>query len=206
MSDEPSTLIDSHSYDGIQEFDNPTPAWWHAVFGVSVLWSVLYFVFAQWSPAYVPQTERLQARLDAKQRQMFAGKTFANTESELASLMGDEAWLSLGGSIYRQHCAACHGSAGGGLVGPNLCDESWKNVAVVTDIATVIGEGAAAGAMPAWEGRLSMNEIVLLSAYVASLRGSDPAGVRMPEGDPIPAFPDAIAPEASVAPDETSGA
>ncbi|MFN7337509.1 MAG: cbb3-type cytochrome c oxidase N-terminal domain-containing protein, partial [bacterium] len=26
-----------HEYDGIREFDNPTPGWWHAIFFASVI-------------------------------------------------------------------------------------------------------------------------------------------------------------------------
>ena len=39
-------LLD-HEYDGIQEYDNPCPGWWHAIFWLTVLFSVLYFLFFQ---------------------------------------------------------------------------------------------------------------------------------------------------------------
>lgn len=35
-------LLD-HSYDGIQEYDNPMPRWWLYIFWGTVLWSVLYW-------------------------------------------------------------------------------------------------------------------------------------------------------------------
>ena len=64
-------------------------------------------------------------------------------------------------------------------------------VRTVTDIYEVITNGAANGAMPAWGNRFSHNELVLLASYVASLRGTSPAGtIRGPEGDAIPAWPD----------------
>ena len=37
-------LLD-HEYDGIQEYDNPCPGWWHAIFLLTVLFSVVYFLF-----------------------------------------------------------------------------------------------------------------------------------------------------------------
>jgi cytochrome c oxidase cbb3-type subunit 3 len=43
--------------------------------------------------------------------------------------------------------------------------------------------------MPAWRNRLShVNQVVLTAAYVASLRGSNPANPRAPEGVAIPAW------------------
>jgi cytochrome c oxidase cbb3-type subunit 3 len=32
-----------HSYDGIQEFDNPMPRWWVYIFWVTIIFSVLYW-------------------------------------------------------------------------------------------------------------------------------------------------------------------
>ena len=37
-------LLD-HEYDGIQEYDNPCPGWWHAIFWLTVVFSVVYFLF-----------------------------------------------------------------------------------------------------------------------------------------------------------------
>jgi cytochrome c oxidase cbb3-type subunit III len=37
----------------------------------------------------------------------------------------------------------------------------------------VIADGAGNGAMPAWRNRLHPNELLLVSAYVASLRGQN---------------------------------
>ena len=47
-------LLD-HEYDGIQEYDNPCPGWWHAIFWLTVLFSVVV----------LPLLSRRQQRLDA---------------------------------------------------------------------------------------------------------------------------------------------
>ena len=70
--------------------------------------------------------------------------------------------------------------------GPNLTDDYYKNVKQITDIAEVIKNGAAGGSMPAWRTRLHPNEIVLMAAYVAGLRGKN-LRAAPPEGDKIPA-------------------
>ena len=62
----------------------------------------------------------------------------------------------------------------------------------IADILKVVDKGAAGGAMPAWGNRLSVNQIVMVSAYVASLRGTEPANPKTPpEGRVIPPWPEA---------------
>ena len=92
-------------------------------------------------------------------------------------------------AIFSANCVSCHGREGAGVSGPNLTDDHYVRVRQLTDVAdTVIGGSIAAG-MPAWEGQLSMNEIVLVSAYAASLRGGFVEG-KPAEGEPIdPWFP-----------------
>ena len=41
----PRDQLSGHEYDGIQEYDNPTPGWWTAVFAVTVFFSFFYFVY-----------------------------------------------------------------------------------------------------------------------------------------------------------------
>jgi cytochrome c oxidase cbb3-type subunit 3 len=75
-----------------------------------------------------------------------------------------------------------------------LTDDKWKNVAKLEDIAKVIEVGAANGSMPAWRNRMShINQLVLTAAYVASLRGTNPANPKAPGPDdkPIPPWPTA---------------
>jgi cytochrome c oxidase cbb3-type subunit 3 len=83
-----------------------------------------------------------------------------------------------------------------------LTDDHWKNVKRIEDIATVIQNGAANGAMPAWKTRLGhVNRVVLTAAYVASLRGQYAPGKKV-EGEVIP--PWQSAPEATAADDPTA--
>ncbi|HTM29585.1 MAG TPA: cytochrome-c oxidase, cbb3-type subunit III [Rhodanobacter sp.] len=65
-------------------------------------------------------------------------------------------------------CAACHGADGKGnpaLGAPNLTDHVWLHGGSVADIEKTIGEGRQ-GHMPAWNSRLSDDQIHILAAYV----------------------------------------
>ena len=35
-----------HEYDGIREYDNPTPGWWHVILLVSVVFSAALQIFS----------------------------------------------------------------------------------------------------------------------------------------------------------------
>ena len=120
--------------------------------------------------------------------------------AEIGDLQGDEAtmvkflkepkWVGVGQAIFKANCVSCHGPEGGGNVGPNLGDNSFKHIKALPDIVKVINEGAAGGAMPAWGNRFShKNDAILVSIYVASLRGTNPPGGKAPDGGPIPAWP-----------------
>ena len=198
MAEKDSTLIRDHEYDGIMEYDNPTPGWWHLIFLLSIVFSGFYFLASLGSPYFVHQTQRLA---DAKRAK--AARTLAllgdlqNTPEQIMELAVHRPdLLPIAEATFRGNCASCHAAHGGGLVGPNLTDDAWKNIRDITGIYDVIAKGAGNGAMPAWERQFQPSEIVLMSAYIASLRGSNPSGAKGPEGEVIAPWPPAPDPKA----------
>jgi cytochrome c oxidase cbb3-type subunit 3 len=80
-----------------------------------------------------------------------------------------------GREVFTLHCVACHGADGKGdqkQGAPNLTDAIWLFGGDKTTIRETI-HGGRAGVMPAWEGRLTTEEILALSAYVHSLGGGE---------------------------------
>ncbi|MEQ8843689.1 MAG: cbb3-type cytochrome c oxidase N-terminal domain-containing protein [Phycisphaerales bacterium] len=185
------TLIQGHEYDGIQEYDNPTPLWWHLIWLGTMVFSVVYFFLSLQSPWFVHQTQRLERAQLAEIERLFGelGDLQAD-QATLVSLMDEEQWMSYGASVFALHCTSCHAQDGGGGIGPNLTDDHYLNVKTIEDIHTVIADGANNGAMPAWSNRLHPKEVVLLSSYVASLRGQNSAR-KGPEGEIIAPWPTA---------------
>jgi cytochrome c oxidase cbb3-type subunit 3 len=182
-------LIDNHVYDGIQEYDNPLPGWWTNLFWVTILFSVVY-LFAGWTnPQLVNTRMTYESAVTRQLEKQFASLGQLDTApGTLMSFLTDEEqtkWLKVGEAIFRTHCVSCHGRDGSGISGPNLTDDHYKNIESIGDIPKVVTEGANKGAMPAWGNRLMTNEIVLVSSYVASLRGKDLSSTRPAEGDVI---------------------
>ncbi len=176
-----------HTYDGIQEYDNPLPGWWTALFWGTIVFSLLYWLYFHFGVPGRSTLDGYQAAVAENLRLQFAELgELQPTRETLLKYKDDPKWLPVGESVYKTNCVSCHGTAGEGKVGPNLCDDNWKNVKVIEDIAKVIGQGAGGRAMPAWANRLHPNELVLVSAYVASLRGTNPPPpVRPAEGPAI---------------------
>jgi cytochrome c oxidase cbb3-type subunit 3 len=188
MTEQNAPNLTGHNYDGIEEYDNPTPSWWTWIFVISILFSALYmFVMVatdgQLSAEAFYERDFTEA-LKAQYGQLGEVKPDAET---LLKLSHDEKWLKVGQSIYQSNCVSCHGIDASGVAGPNLTDESYLHVRNVTDIADVVVNGRKNGAMPAWGQRLLPVEQVLVSSYVASLRGKNlpSAAGRSAEGQTI---------------------
>mgnify|MGYP000875866167 CR=1 FL=1 len=194
MSDEissaPQDPLTSHEYDGIREYDNPTPGWWHAIFAGTVIFSFLYVIFWHVSVFGWSIHDRWKEAELAEFARIFGsvGQLKPDEGTFLESMQNPQ-FMAIARATYLGNCTACHGRDGEGLVGVNLCDDAYKNVKKIEDIFTVINEGAKSGAMPAWKSRFSENERIILAAYVASLRGTKPANPKQAEGEVIPPWP-----------------
>ena len=185
-----------HVFDGIEEFDNPLPVWWKWLFIASIAFSPFYFLFYHGGAEGRSIEARYSVHLAEITRKQFSEiGELQPTEATLVKYMEKDSWMRVGKIVFQTHCVSCHGRNGEGKVGPNLTDEHFKNVKTITDIAKVIRNGAAAGAMPQWANRLHPNEVVLVSSYVATLRGEMLDGPRGAEGNLIAPWPDPL-PEA----------
>lgn len=195
MSNQPNKAAEAdklsdHQYDGIQEYDNPTPGWWNWLFVATIALSPVYLLVFH-SPY---QANTLAAQYDrayAQNLRLQFGEigTLEPTQETILQYMDDPKWIAVGEITFQTHCITCHGKQGEGISGPNLTDDSYLHVKKIEDIASVVQNGAKAGAMPAWGNRLHPNEVVLVASYVASLRGTNAAG-KGAEGSAIPPWPE----------------
>lgn len=182
-------LLD-HEYDGIREYDNPIPGWWHLLFWGAVIFAFPYYFFFHMSPLGWSPEEAYETEMAAFYREKFSKfGTLEPAAETIVGLMKNSDYMNAVSGTYQGKCASCHGKNGGGLVGPNLTDDAYKNITGITEIHTVIAEGVISKGMPSWERQLHPNEIVLLSAYVASLRGENAPGLP-PEGEVLDPWPD----------------
>lgn len=181
---EEKEMIMEHEYDGIQELDNPTPAWFMYLFYGTIIFGIGYFlnyhVFGTGQLQYTEyKTEVAQA--DAA-KQAFLSKSANRVDENTVKLMSDPATIASGQGIYKTNCAACHGEHGQGMVGPNLTDDYWLHGSKINDLFKTIEYGVAAKGMPTWEKVLSPKQIADVANYVKSLQGTNPANPKEPQG------------------------
>ena len=194
--DAPHDPLTGHNYDGIQEYDNPLPGWWKWLFIASIAMAPPYLMYYHGGAEGRSLEDRYDAEFAAHLQLQFAEiGNLPLTRDSVLKYAYDQEWLSVGKSVFKTHCTSCHGKDALGAVGPNLCDEEYKNVKDIGDILTVIQNGANGGAMPAWKTRLQGNELVLVASYVASLRGTSGGAGKAPEGRKIAPWPEPPAAE-----------
>ena len=185
--DEP--ILTDHSYDGIMEYDNPTPGWWNLIWFGSIVFSFLYILIFHLSPMVMKPHQKLAAQKHHAMDVMFSEIADTPlTDEKMLMLMNDEKWQTIGAGIFQLNCAKCHGSEGEGFQGPNMTDDYYKNIKTLTDFFGVIKNGAGGGTMPA-QVQLNDSQITVVAAYMASLRGKNLEGPRPPEGEIIPPWP-----------------
>ena len=175
-------LLD-HNYDGIHEFDNDLPPWWKYGFYATILFAAAYLGFYHVSR----NGGQLQGAEYAAEMQQAA--LLVATTSDDPNLLTTyqpltvAAELSTGKGIFTTNCAPCHGASGEGKVGPNLTDEYWLHGGEVNHVYKTIKFGVTSKGMVAWKGKLSGKQILQVSSYVLSLKGTKPANAKPPQGE-----------------------
>jgi len=181
--------LTSHLYDGIMEYDNPIPGWWSIIWFGTIVFSICYAVVYHMSPMVLSPQERWSAQKFAALERKYASiSEIPLSDEKMLMLMNDPEWHATGASLYRR-CVLCHGENGEGFVGPNMTDDSYKNIKKLTDFFDVIKNGAGGGTMPA-QTNLSDSQITVVAAYTASLRGKNLESPRPAEGEVIPPWPE----------------
>ncbi len=170
-SPDQSHLLD-HSYDGIQEYDNPLPRWWVILFWVCIIACPIYILYYHLGPGPLA-VDRYDAEMiaffDKQAEELLALGEIQ--EATLVSLIDDPSMMNSGQKIFQSKCATCHGMFGEGGIGPNLTDEYWLHGGQLMDVYRTVREGVPTKGMVAWERQLRPAELMAVSAYVGNLLG-----------------------------------
>lgn len=192
QQDEATDETMGHTFDGIEEYDNPLPRWWFFLFLATIVFALgylaLYPGLGNWKgllPGYghaddekqvdfadgqvgwsaVHEWEKEMAQANARFGPLFA-KYAAMPIEEVAK---DPQALKMGGRLFASNCSVCHGSDARGAYGfPNLTDADWRWGGTPDAIKASIMNGRHA-VMPAWGAVLGEPGVRDVAAYVLSL-------------------------------------
>jgi cytochrome c oxidase cbb3-type subunit III len=182
-------LIPNHEIDGIHELDNLLPRWWVWLFYFTIFFSVVYLGYYHVLKAGDLQIE--EYRKEAKRGEEIKGVALAKFEASIGTLApeADQAVLAQGQQIYTTMCAPCHRPDGGGLVGPNFCDDYWIHGSNYVDTIKTIVNGVPEKGMITWRGLLKPNEIQAVASYIYTFRGTKPPNPKPREDQAAPQKP-----------------
>ena len=145
--------------DGIEEYDNPLPAWWLGLFYFTIGWGIVYLV----NYHFVSQTSQT-----AQYTAEVAEADVRWPQKAVASKVGDADAVAKGAEIFTQNCVGCHGPDLHGGIGPDLTDATWIHGGTIEDITKTISEGVPAKGMITWGPILGPEKIAQVAAFVKS--------------------------------------
>ncbi len=186
-----------HSWDGIEEYDNPMPRWWLWTFYACIVWGIGYSIaYPAWPMISGATTGLLgfSTRGDLVADLERAEAANAGINEQLVSVALTEIQddpdlnqyaVNKGAAVFRTFCSQCHGSGAAGVQAagyPNLLDDDWLWGGTVDEIHYTIAHGirneddpdARYSEMPVYGEILSAEEIEQVAHYVYALNGRDP--------------------------------
>ena len=190
-----------HTFDGIEELNNPLPKWWSTFFLLTIIWAFGYIALyglGNWTgllgwkssnqgilniaeskaktAEYLNKDSGVLVQYDREIEQADAkyGPIFdAYAARSIKDLSTDPEALKVGQRLFIQNCSQCHGSDARGTTGfPNLSDKDWLYGGEPEQIKETIMNGRKAVGMMAWGGAIGGEQGVKeVAAYVVSLSG-----------------------------------
>ena len=188
------TETTGHSWDGIEELNNPLPRWWLWTFYITIVWGIGYVIaypalpmITGATPGLLGYSTREEVARDIDSfREVSAARDAQLADKALARLEENEELyryaVSSGAAVFRNNCSQCHGSGAAGAKGyPNLLDDDWLWGGDHASIAYTVRHGirneadpdARYSEMPAFGEILAKEEIASVVEQVLALSGAD---------------------------------
>ncbi|MBN2907599.1 MAG: cytochrome-c oxidase, cbb3-type subunit III [Rhodobacteraceae bacterium] len=200
-----------HSWDGIQELDNPMPRWWLWTFYACILFSLIYVILfpavpllKAATPGLLGYSTRAEVEKDIQKFADANADLIAKLEAvELTpeAVMADADLYNYavqgGGAVFRTYCAQCHGAGAGGVQAqgyPSLLDDDWLWGGALEDIYYTATHGirneddpdARWSEMPAFgDDYLSPEEIAQVVQYVRLISGQEHDAALASSGETV---------------------
>jgi len=183
-----------HSWDGIEEYNNPLPKWWLWTFYACIVWAIAYTIaYPAWplvekaTPGFLSFSTRGQVAEDiAAVETANEGLNMQLASADLTVLPENTELHNYavqgGRALFAANCSQCHGSGAAGAIGyPNLLDDDWLWGGDVDTIAYTVKNGIRNeqspdshwSEMPAFGEILEPEEIQTVVSYVQSISGQE---------------------------------
>lgn len=178
-------IMMDHEYDGIRELDNNLPPWWIWGFYFTIAFAGVYLTYYHITGKGDLQIAEYNKEMEEGKllKEAFLAKSGAKVDENTVVAFTEAAQLDKGKETFKTYCAACHGQAGEGGVGPNFTDEYWINGGGIKNIFKTVKYGVPAKGMIAWEAQLTPVQLQEVASYILTLKGTNPANPKEPQGE-----------------------
>lgn len=170
-----------HSWDGIEEYNNPLPFWWFILFLSTIAMAVVYLALYPGLGDFKgigfngkPWTSKNQYEAEVQAAEKTSGALYAKYAGmSVADVAKDPAAMTIGMNLFATYCIQCHGSDAQGSRGfPNLTDTDWLYGGTPEKIHETIAKGRT-GVMAAWGPVLGEEGVKDVAHFVMSLSGKE---------------------------------
>ncbi|WP_116133666.1 cytochrome-c oxidase, cbb3-type subunit III [Tropicimonas sp. IMCC34043] len=153
---QPEVETTGHSWDGIEELNNPLPRWWLWTFYACIVYALIYSVlWPAWplvhgaTPGLLGKSTRADVAVEMARFEAANAPIQARlVATDLNEVANDPELLSYaqnaGAAVFRGWCAQCHGSGAQGaqnLGYPSLLDDDWLWGGTLDDIYYTVTHG-----------------------------------------------------------------
>jgi cytochrome c oxidase cbb3-type subunit 3 len=170
-----------HTFDGIQEYDKRLPNWWLFTLYVTIVFSIIYWLFYQLSGIGLSGRAVFKQEMDALQAARLASAVGELSDRDLWEMSRNSDIVAAGRTTYSSNCVACHRASLRGkeedpaAQGPSLVDAAWIHGGQPSQVRTTITKGVIEKGMQPWGPILGDKRVIELVAYVMS-HHQPPAG------------------------------
>ncbi|MFZ5562289.1 MAG: cytochrome-c oxidase, cbb3-type subunit III [Pseudomonadota bacterium] len=189
LGDMPADGTTGHEYDGIREYNKPLPRWWLVLFWITLVFSVGYLILYPGLGKFAGTlgwTSQGEVQQDEKAYQQQYGAIYAQyAQVSIEALAKDERAMKIGGRLFANNCATCHGTDAHGAPGfPNLTDSDWLYGGSPERIVETISSGRN-GMMPGWQASLGDEGVKQVANHVLALAGRKADAAQAAAGEKI---------------------
>ncbi|MES2560880.1 MAG: cbb3-type cytochrome c oxidase N-terminal domain-containing protein [Bacteroidota bacterium] len=184
IENEKDIMLD-HDYDGIHELDNDLPPWWKYGFYLTIVFGIFYLVHYHITGSGKLQLAEYEEQIQtaAIEVELYKKKAANLVDENNVTVLSNAKETSAGKELYTTNCAACHGMAGEGGVGPNLTDAYWLHGGSINSVFKSIKYGWPQKGMKAWEKDFGARQIQEISSFIISIQGSNPLNAKEKQGE-----------------------
>ncbi len=199
-----------HSWDGIEEYNNPLPRWWVWILYACIVWGIGYTIaYPAWplingaTQGLLGQDSRIDSQKEYAEWDAKNGPIKAKLIATDLNAIKDDPDLSAyaeraGAAVFRTNCAQCHGAGAAGVQSlgyPNLLDDDWLWGGTMEDIHTTVTHGirnttdpeARYSEMPKWgvDELLDATQIGDVVEYVLQISGQEHDAAKAEAGKTV---------------------